>query len=122
MGTIRCVHGYYMAPHDKQGLEIQYLGTDYANYKIGDDGMLTLISPSDNCTLTIPGKLWLNIMDGGNFTHIIDTEEKIKAYIKEHSERFQFVGHTAAMREKFIILPPLAGPIYKDETRWHLVF
>jgi hypothetical protein len=107
-----------MANLGKDGKEIRYHGTNYVDLNVGDDGMITLTSDGDDCTLKIPDGFWMNIMDGSNFTHIIDTEEKIKQYIKDHSERFQFVGHTAGP----VGIGGSVRPLYIDETRWHLVF
>jgi hypothetical protein len=112
-GTFRCVHGYYMAPYDKDGKEIRYVGTDYADYGIGNDGTITLTSDGDNCSLIIPGGFWLNVMDGCNFTHIIDSEQRINDYIARHGERFMYVGHSKK---------PISWKGITNEDIWHLVF
>lgn len=117
MGTIRCVHGYYMGNY-KDGTEIKSYGNLYGikgvDYNADDNGIITLTSDGDDCTLKISDGFWLNIMDGCNFTHIIGTEQRIKDYVAQHGERFRFVGHTAG--------PISIGPEVINKDIWHLVF
>jgi len=105
-GTIRCTHGVVMETVSENGGLVVVSASERCHVRYNQDAGRT--STFTSCSLSLPKEVYDGVLYGCNFTHVFFKDEaELKEYLKDHAERFQFIGHSSR---------PL------KDGRYHLVF